>query len=299
MANLSQIEIFLEVVKHQSFIKAAHVLGITGPAVSKQIQALEDRLGIRLLNRTTRLISLTEEGLIYSRKAEKALSDLREAEQEILESKTCPTGPLKLSVPVSFGIQYLIEPINAYMERYPNVALEVIFDDRRVDLTAENFDVAVRVGALEDSRLIARKIHSCPIVLCASPKLLDDCGMPDLPHALSKYPAIIYNKHSNDEMWRYSAPTGEQAYVKLHRKMTTNTAELLLHACLAGVGIAALPMFVCFDYLKSGALVQILPEYQTYPQSDIYVIYKSKEYISARLLMFLEMMVEFGANLPW
>lgn len=299
MANLSQIEIFLEVVKHQSFIKAAHVLGITGPAVSKQIQALEDRLGVRLLNRTTRLISLTEEGLIYSRKAEKALSDLREAEQEILESKTCPTGPLKLSVPVSFGTQYLIAPINAYMERYPNVALEVIFDDRRVDLIAENFDVAVRVGALEDPRLIARKIHSCPIVLCASPKLLDDHGMPDSPHALSQYPAIIYNKHSNEEMWRYSSPTGEHAYVKLHRKMATNTAEMLLHACLAGVGIAALPMFVCFDYLKTRELVQVLPEYQTYPQSDIYVIYKSKEYISARLRMFLEIMVEFGANLPW
>lgn len=299
MANLSQIEIFLEVVKHQSFIKAAHVLGITGPAVSKQIQALEDRLGIRLLNRTTRLISLTEEGLIYSRKAEKALSDLREAEQEILESKTCPTGPLKLSVPVSFGTQYLIEPINAYMERYPNVVLEVIFDDRRVDLTAENFDATVRIGALDDSRLIARKIHSCPIVLCASPKLFDSHGMPDSPHALIQYPAIIYNKHSNDESWRYRSPKGEQAYVKLYRKMATNTAEMLLHACLAGVGIAALPMFICFDYLKTGELVQVLPEYQTYPQSDIYVIYKSREYISARLRMFLEIMIEFGANLPW
>lgn len=299
MANLSQIEVFLEVVKHRSFIKAAHALGLTGPAVSKQVQALEDKLGVRLLNRTTRLINLTEEGLIYSEKAEKALSDLYEAEQEVLESKSCPTGPLKISIPVSFGTQYLIKPINDYVKRYPNVQLEILFDDRRVDLVAENFDLAVRVGVLDNSNLIARKIHHCPIVLCASPGFIAQYGKPESPQALSQYPAIIYNQHSNEDVWRYISSDGEHRSIKLNRKMVTNTAEMMMGACLEGIGIAAIPIFSCSAHLQSGSLLEVLPAYQTYPRSELYIIYKYREHISTRLRLFIEHLVEFGKHLPW
>lgn len=299
MANLSQIEIFLKVVKQGSFIEAARALGMTGPAVSKQVQSLERTLGVRLLNRTTRLISLTEEGAIYSEKVEKAINDIHEVEQEILESKLCPTGPLRVSVPVSFGHQYLIEPINRFIQDYSNVALEVLFDDRRVDLMAENYDAAIRIGTLEDSNLIARKLHHCPIVLCASSQLLQQYESPVHPKDLMNFPAIIYNKHGHEDYWRYISPDGEKGFVKLSKRVATNTAEMMVQACLKGVGIAAIPIFACVNHLKSGELVEVLQEFKTHPQSDIYIIYKSKQHVSTRLRIFIDKMAEFVKTLSW
>ncbi|WP_133128804.1 LysR family transcriptional regulator [Legionella nagasakiensis] len=299
MANLSQIEIFLEVVKHRSFIEAARALGMSGPAMSKQVQSLERTLGVRLLNRTTRLINLTEEGAIYSEKVEKAINDIHEAEQEILESKLCPTGPLRVSVPVSFGHQYLIEPINRFIQDYPNVALEVLFDDRRIDLMAENVDVAIRIGALDDSNLIARKLHHCPIVLCVSPQLLQQHEPLVHPKDLMNFPAIIYNKHGHEDYWRYISADGEKGSVKLNKRIATNTAEMMVQACLSGIGIAAIPIFACVNHLESGELVEVLQGFKTHPQFDIYIIYKYKQHMSTRLRIFIDKMVEFVKKLSW
>lgn len=145
----------------------------------------------------------------------------------------------------------------------------------------------------------ARRIHSCPIILCASPKLLDKYGTPNSPQALTDYPAIIYSKHTNEDIWRYSTILGEKNQVKLNRKMTTNTAEMVVHSCLAGISIAAIPIFACTNYLKTGELVKILPQYKTNPQSEIYIVYKSKEYISTRLRLFIEHLMEFRSHLSW
>ncbi len=171
MDHISRVGVFLEVAKYESFAGAARALGLTGPAISKQVQSLEDQLGIKLLNRTTRHVSLTEEGAIYFDKARKALDDLNEAEQQIQELKACPTGKLKVNAPMSFGTQFLTRPIAAFAEQYPEVELEVDFDDRWADVVVEGFDVVIRIGTLQDSNLIARKLAPCPIILCAGKKL--------------------------------------------------------------------------------------------------------------------------------
>lgn len=300
MANLSQIEIFLQVVKSDSFIGAARELGMTGPAVSKQVQALENKLGVRLLNRTTRQISLTEEGYIFSQKAGKAMNDLKEAELEVLEAQACPSGPLKISLPVTFGIKYLIDAINKFCLAYPNVNLDVAFDDRKVDLIAENYDAVVRIGALEDSSLIARRLYACPIHLCASPQFIRHYGNPKHPKDLAYLPAIVFNKHNNEGLWRYKDPKdGKQESIKLKKQLVTNTAEMMVKACVEGIGLAAMPIFICVEQLKQGELVEILPNYSTYPQPEIYIVYKERAHISRRLQLFIDTVITACQHLPW
>ena len=169
MNHISRVDLFLEVAKQRSFTAAAKCLNLSGPAVSKQVQTLENQLGVKLLNRTTRQVTLTEEGAIYAERAGQALEDLHEAERQILELKDCPVGKLRINVPLSFGIAYLSRPIVDFANRYPEVVMDVNYDDRRVDMIAEGYDVLVRIGSLEDSSLIARKLADSPIILCASP----------------------------------------------------------------------------------------------------------------------------------
>ncbi|MFT5116436.1 MAG: DNA-binding transcriptional LysR family regulator, partial [Parasphingorhabdus sp.] len=147
MDHISRVGVFLEVVKNESFAGAARALGLTGPAISKQVQSLEDQLGVKLLSRTTRHVGLTEEGAIYFEKARQALEDLNEAEQHIQDLKACPTGKLKVNAPMSFGTRFLTRPIATFAEQYPEVELEIDFDDRWVDVVGEGFDVVIRIGS--------------------------------------------------------------------------------------------------------------------------------------------------------
>jgi len=299
MDAISRVAIFVQVAQLQSFVAAGRALGMSGPAVSKQIKALEDHLGVRLLNRTTRSVTLTDEGALYLDRAGKALEDLQEAERRIQELKDCPTGRLKINAPMSFGNQYLVNPIAQFARRYPDVTLEVDFDDRWVDVIAEGYDVVVRIGVLEDSSLIARKLASCPIVLCASPAYLDQHGLPGQPSELPDFPAIIYSQHGQSEEWRYQAPDGEPGSVRLNRRFAGNSAEMQLEACLEGVGIALLPAFVACSHLDSGALLQVLPEYETYPQRGIYAMFPQNRHLATRVRLFVDWLTECGAEFPW
>jgi len=299
MDPISKIAIFVQVARLQSFAAAGRALGMSGPAVSKQIQALEDRLGVRLLNRTTRSVTLTEEGALYLDRAAKALEDLQEAERRIQELKDCPTGKLKINAPMSFGNQYLVGPIAQFAQRYPDVKLEVDFDDRWVDVIAEGYDVVVRIGVLEDSSLIARKLASCPIILCASPAYKAQHGLPDQPSQLPGFPAIIYSKHGQFEEWRYQASNGSRGSVRLNRNFAGNSAEMQLEACLQGLGIGLLPIFVASEHLDSGALLRVLPAFETYPQRGIYALFPQNRHLATRVRLFVDWLSECGAAFPW
>lgn len=299
MDPIAKVAIFVQVAQLQSFVAAGRALGMSGPAVSKHIQALEDRLGVRLLNRTTRSVTLTEEGALYLERAGKALEDLQEAERRIQELKDCPTGKLKINAPMSFGNQYLVGPIAQFAQRYPDVKLEVDFDDRWVDVIAEGYDVVVRIGVLEDSSLIARKLASCPIILCASPGYKAQHGLPEMPSQLPDFPAIIYNKHGQSEEWRYQASNGSRGSARLHRDFAGNSAEMQLEACLQGLGIALLPAFVASEHLDSGALLQVLPEFVTYPQRGIYALFPQNRHLAIRVRLFIDWLSECGAGFPW
>lgn len=299
MDPISKVAIFVQVARLQSFAAAGRALGMSGPAVSKQIQALENRLGVQLLNRTTRSVTLTEEGALYLDRAAKALEDLQEAERHIQEMKDCPTGRLKINAPMSFGNQYLVGPISQFAKRYPEVKLEVDFDDRWVDVIAEGYDVVVRIGVLEDSSLIARKLASCPIVMCASPAYKVQHGLPLQPSQLPDYPAIIYSQHGQYEEWRYQAPDGSRGSVRLNRNFSGNSAEMQLEACLQGLGIALLPAFVASEHLSSGALLRVLPKFETHPPRGIYALFPQSRHLATRVRLFVDWLSECGEGFPW
>ncbi len=299
MDHISRVGIFIEVVKQHSFAGAARALGMTGPAVSKQVQALEKQLGIKLLERTTRHIALTEEGSVYYEHANKALSDLNEAEQYILELKSKPTGKLKVNAPMSFGNKYLTKPIARFAEQYPDVDLEVVFNDHWVDIIGEGFDVVIRIGALEDSSLIARKLADCPIKLCASRSFIEKYGAPENIKQLKEFPGIVYSLHSQGGEWRFKAPDGQISMEKLTRTFAANNGEMQLEACLQGIGIAVLPIFNAAEYLLSGELVELLPEYETYPKRGIYALYPQNRYLSTRVRLFIDALSDASKDLPW
>jgi DNA-binding transcriptional LysR family regulator len=297
--HISRVGVFLEVVKNESFAGAARSLGLTGPAISKQIKSLEDKLGVKLLSRTTRHVGLTEEGAIYFAKARQALEDLDEAEQQIQELKACPTGKLKVNAPMSFGTQFLTRPIAAFAEQYPEVELEIDFDDRWADVVAEGFDVVIRIGSLQDSNLIARKLAPCPIILCAGEKLVAKHGLPESVNQLSEYPGIVYNRHAQKEEWNYRDSNDVIGTQTLNRNFAANTAEMQLEACLRGLGVALLPAFCADTYLKSGELIALFPGYTTYPESGIYAMYPQNRYLSTRTRLFVDWLSIASEDFSW
>ncbi len=299
MDHISRIGIFIEVVKHQSFAGAARALGMTGPAISKQVQSLEKQLGIKLLERTTRHISLTEEGSLYFERARKAIEDLNEAEQQIQELKEKPTGKLKINAPMSFGSKYLTKPIADFAKKYPDVDLEVVFNDHWVDVIGEGFDVVVRIGVLEDSTLIARKLADCPIKLCASKSFIAKHGTPTNIEHISDYPGIVYSLHTQGGEWRFKGPDGKIGMQKLKRTFAANNGEMQLEACLQGVGIAVVPIFNASSYLQSGELVEILPDFEVYPQRGIYALYPQNRYLATRVRLFIDALSDASKQLPW
>jgi DNA-binding transcriptional LysR family regulator len=251
------------------------------------------------LSRTTRHVGLTEEGAIYFEKARQALADLDEAEQQIQELKVRPTGKLKVNAPMSFGTQFLTRPIAAFAEQYPEVELEIDFDDRWVDVVAEGFDVVIRIGALEDSNLIARKLAPCPVVLCAGNKLIEKYGLPKSVEQLSEYPGIVYIRHRQKEEWRYRDSNAVIGTQTLNRNFAANTAEMQLEACLSGLGVSLLPIFSAEAYLKSGELVALLPGYSTYPELGIYALYPQNRYLSTRTRLFIDWISRASEGFSW
>jgi DNA-binding transcriptional LysR family regulator len=299
MDYVSRVGVFLEVVRHNSFAKAARALGMTGPAVSKQVQSLEDQLGVRLLNRTTRQVTLTEEGAIYSERARNALEGLQEAEQQIQDLKMHPRGLLKINLPMSFGTKYLARPIAAFAVKYPQLRIEADFDDRQVDIIGEGYDVVVRIAALTDSSFIARKLADCPILLCASAEYIAKHGAPKKPEDLAKHNAIIFSKHGVQTEWKFVDKRGKTGSASLTKVFSADTAEMMLQACLHGVGIAILPIFVASTYLQSGQLVQLLPEYKTHPVRSIYAVFPQNKHLSNKVRLFVDWLTQSCKALPW
>lgn len=299
MDKISRIGVFLEVAKHQSFTSAARELGMTGSAVSKQVQNLEDHLDVLLLHRTTRKVTLTDEGAIYYERARRALEDLEEAENLIQEAKVHPTGVLKVNIPVSFGRKYLTQPIAAFAKKYPDVKLEINLDDHKVNIVEEGYDVVVRNGSLEDSSLIAKKLAPCPILLCASQGYIKKHGAPKTPADLSDHKALIYTQHGQFTQWTYSTPEGKIESTELRSTLKANSGEMLIAGCLKGVGICLVPIFLAAPYFKSGKLVNLLPNYTTAPERNIYALFPEKRHQSVRVKLFVEMLAETSKALPW
>ncbi|MGH1376999.1 MAG: LysR family transcriptional regulator [Alphaproteobacteria bacterium] len=299
MDHLSRIGIFIKVVKNTSFAGAARELGITSSAVSKQVQNLEFELQTKLLNRTTRNVSVTEEGAIFFERASRAMEDLQEAKEQIHELKSCPHGTLKVSIPFSVGIKYLGKAIASFAKQYPDVNLDLSFDDRYVDISAEGFDLAIRIGALQDSSLISRRLASCPIYICASPEYIGKHGIPQHPKELADHNVLAYTRNQGSHEWRYKDQNGKEGHVKLQGTFKCDTGEMMREAVIKGVGIAILPIFYIAEPLKEGLVKQILPEYISWPNRDIHAVFMPNRYLSTRLRLFVDHITLACKSLPW
>lgn len=288
MDSLSRIAVFVEVAKSESFIGAARELGITSSAVSKQVQNLEYELKTKLFNRTTRSVTLTEEGALFFERASHALDDIAEAREQINELKETPRGTLKVSVPSSLGDLYLKEPIAEFATLYPDVTLDVQFDDKLVSLTEDGFDLVIRIGALEDSSMIARKLAPAPIIVCASPAYLKKHGEPQTAEELSHHNVLAYTRNKGAHEWRYKAPDGQDSIVSLSSTFKCDSASMMAEAAKAGIGIIIAPSFLFCHELVSGDLKPILTDYHSVPERSLYAIFAPNRYLSTRLRLFID-----------
>jgi DNA-binding transcriptional LysR family regulator len=298
MDRLASMNAFVRVVETGSFTGAAERLGLTRAAVSKGVMQLEQQLGARLLNRTTRRVSPTEVGLAYHDRCLAILADLDEAERAVSSLHDEPRGRLKINAPMSFALLHLGVPIVDFMARYPEVMVQLMMNDRLVDMIDGGFDIGIRIGALADSSLIARRIAPARRVLCAAPDYLARHGEPAHPDDLKGHICLSYGHLDTKARWTFDGPDGE-ATVIVDGAFCVNNGDVLCQAALCGRGIVTLPTFIVGPEIKAGRLVAIMKDWSLATQ-DISVIYPPHRYLSAKVRVFIDFLVErFGDEPYW
>jgi len=290
MDRLAEMEVFVQVVDDGGFTEAARKLGLSKSAVSKHVSALEARLGVRLLTRTTRRVSPTELGLAYYDRARVVLSDAAEADSMVTSLQATPCGTLRVSAPVSFGVGQLIPTLAAFLRDYPEVDVQLTLEDRFVELVAEGFDVAIRIGALADSSLRARKLAETRSLLVAAPAYLAECSPPRDVDGLAEHRLLHYSHLASGNFWRLRAGSGEERQVRVGGRLTVNNGEALVRAAESGLGIALVPDFMLGDALAGGRLVEILPD-RPADLLGIHALYPEGRYPQPKLRGFVDYLV--------
>jgi DNA-binding transcriptional LysR family regulator len=286
--DLNEMLIFTRVVQGASFTAAARLLDMPKSSVSRKISDLEDRLGARLLQRTTRKLGLTDVGRIYYERCARIIGEIEEADQAVGQMQAAPCGPLRVTAPLSFS---MLGPIVAeFLRRYPSVQVELVCTDRRVDLVEEGFDVAIRAGQLYDSTLVARALGNIERVLVASPAYLKEHGNPRAPADLEKHAAIAFGTGTSPTLWTLHAGD-KQVEVRISPRMTVNELDLVLAATRSGVGVALMPRFVCAEDLRNGKLRQLLREWRS-STAPVHALYPTTRHLSPKVLAFVEMLRE-------
>ena len=298
MDRLTEMEAFVRVVDLGGFTDAARKMGVSKSAVSKHVSALEARLGARLLNRTTRRVNPTEIGLAYYDRAARVLSEATEADAMAASMQGTPQGELRVSAPLSFGIRHLGPAVSDFLKAYPEVAVRVSLDDRFVELVAEGFDLAVRIGALPDSTLIARKLAETALVLVASPDYLRRAGAPQTIDDLAEHQLLHYSNLASGHSWRLRAPSGDERQVRAVGRLTVNNGDALLRAACDGLGIALSPAFICAEALRDGTVVEVLPAARPVPLG-LWAVYPAGRFTQPKLRVFVDFLAErFKASGP-
>jgi DNA-binding transcriptional LysR family regulator len=298
MQNLTDIAIFVKVVELSSFTAAAEALESSQPVVSKAVTRLEEKLGARLLNRTTRRLSLTEAGSELYRRSVRALQEIENAELEVARFQTEPRGTLRVAAPMSFSILQLGPVIQNFLERYPGVTVELNMDDRQVDIIEEGFDVAIRIGQLQSSNLVARKITPCRQVMCASPAYLEKRGSPERPEDLLEHNCILYSLLLTPREWRLVDSDGETHAVPVGGTLHSNNGLVNRAAAVAGAGIVLLPTFYIGEEVRSGVLKPILCKFK--PQElAVYAVYPERRNLTPKVRAFVDFLAAtFGTTPP-
>ena len=290
MDRITGIELFIRVVETGSFSKAAEELRIAQPTATKQVAALEQRLGTRLLHRSTRGVSATEVGQLYYEKCKAIARDLEEADNVAQLAGAGVAGTLRVSTSVAFGRRVLTPLVLAFMREHGQVQVDISFDDRYVNLVEQGIDVALRMGSLADSSLGARWLGSNPWLLAAAPSYLTARGTPATPAALAEHDCLVYSSVMGDARWQFSEGTaadGRPLAVPVRGPLRSNNLSALQAACEAGLGIAALPWYIAHSAVSAGRLVAILGSHAL-PAQEIHAVFPSPKLVPAKVRAFID-----------
>ena len=299
MNRLSAIESFVKVAELKSFSEAAVRLNTSKSVVSRHVTALEAQLGLRLFHRTTRSLTLTEAGRGYFERVSQILVDLEAADQSVSHLQVVPRGRLKVSAPMSFGFLHLAPALPDFLAAYPELDVDVIMSDRFVDLVEDGFDVAVRIGALSDSSLIAKKLAPIRRVICASPQYIAAHGTPKTPKDLRDHQCLCNSGQSSGQEWRFNMPDGKRVMVAVTGRMTMNNGDALRVAALNHLGLIDIPTFIVGRDLQAGALISVLEEYL--PQTlALHAVYSHARHLSPKVRAFIDFLASrFGPRPYW
>lgn len=298
MHRFADIQAFVSVVESGSFTAAADRLDTDKSAISRRVSSLEEHLGVQLMRRTTRSLNLTDSGRSFYERAARILADLEEAESAVAQEHGELSGRLRVALPLSFGVLHMGPPIDAFGQRHPRVEFDLDLNDRQVDLLQENIDVAVRIGELSDSSLIAKRLFRARIVVCASPGYLAENGTPATPDELRDHRCLVYSNLRDPGHWPWLDADGVVQRARVNVAMQANNGNLLSIAASDGLGIVMQPAFIAHAAIKAGDLVPILGEY-AWPEPTAYAVYPPARHLSHRVRAFIDFLADYFAATPY
>ena len=287
MSGPNDIQIFVRVAELGSFTKAAKDLGVSKSAVSREIDRLEERLGARLLQRTTRSVNLTDAGTTYFERCKSILEQIEEAELAVTNLQSLPSGTLRVSLPLSYGRMLLMPHIHQFVSEHDKLNIDLGFTDRRVDLVSEGLDLAVRIGSNEEPNLITSRLGNITFIVCASPKYLENSPELKYPKDLRHHHCVEFTHRYHSGTWRFKGPQGQEVPVRIKARAQADLGEALVDAAKAGIGIAYVPTFLANEALNSGELLPLLTEWVPDPV-PVWAIYPHNRHLSAKVRMLVE-----------
>ncbi|MES2346572.1 MAG: LysR family transcriptional regulator [Pseudomonadota bacterium] len=299
MDRLRALEVFVEVVRRDGFARAAEALDTSPANVTRYISDLEAHLQTRLLNRSSRKMSLTSSGEALFERAKSILDDVAEAEAIVSSATMQPHGLLRINAPLSFGVLHLAPLWAKFMRQYPDMQLDVALIDRVVDIVEEGYDMAIRISRAGSTSHVARKLATSHNILCAAPEYVQRCGMPMQPADLLQHTCIGYSYSATADEWQILDANGQPQSVKVQCVMHSNNGDTARAAAIGGLGVIWQPSFLVGADLRAGRLVRVLPDYHL-PDIDVLAVYPSRRHLSAKVRVMIDFLVEeFSGIPPW
>jgi DNA-binding transcriptional LysR family regulator len=296
MNKFEELEAFVSVVDHLSFSGAADKSGVTKSSLSKRVSDLEKRLGVQLMQRTTRKLSLTDSGRHFYQRAVRLLADLNEAEQLVADAQCELSGRIKLTAPLGLGVGQLSRPISEFMILHPQIKIDLELNDRQIDIVDEGYDLAIRIGKLPDSSLIARKLSTTGFAVCASPSYLQSHGVPNHPTDLTNHEVLVYSNLSIGQQWSFEVD-GKRLSPKVKSRVSANNGEVLANFAIHGLGIVVGPLFYLQRHIDDRALLPILTDYPR-PEEGVYAMYPPGRLVTRRVKSLSDYLFDYfrGSN---
>lgn len=286
MSHFDDLFWLVEVVDAGTLSAAAEKNNVTSAAVSKRLRLLEERLGVKLLVRTTRHLRTTEAGELYYQRGKTLLEEFNELEENIASTSERLCGTIRINVPLSFGLQVLMQPIHEFMQIYQQLHISLHLDDRFIDILNSDYDLVIRVGQLQDSSIVAQRIANSYLVCCAAPSYLAKQGIPQIPEDLAKHNCLLYQHSVPMHIWRFQRDQVD-SHIVVHGDLTANNGDVLCQAAILGQGIVHQPDFIVRNALASGQLVRILTEYSS-PMISAYAMYPTRHFLPMKIRRLIE-----------